>query len=95
VEEALANLKTALTGTDSEAIKTATETLTQAFYKVSEKLYAQHPEAGADGGCGCENGGECNCEENGRNPGDCNCDDKNKGQYYDADYEVVDDDKNK
>ncbi|MEG0778526.1 MAG: molecular chaperone DnaK [Oscillospiraceae bacterium] len=95
VEDALANLKTALTGTDSEAIKTATETLTQAFYKVSEKLYAQHPEAGADGGCGCENGGECNCEENGRNPGDCNCDDKNKGQYYDADYEVVDDDKNK
>ncbi|MEG1242013.1 MAG: Hsp70 family protein, partial [Oscillospiraceae bacterium] len=94
VESALASLKTALSGTDTEAIKTTTETLTQAFYKVSEKLYA-NAAPNPDGSCGCENGGECNCEENGRNPGDCNCDDKSKGEYYDADYEVVDDDKNK
>jgi len=93
VDAALAKLKTALSGTDTESIKTATEELTQAFYKVSEKLYSQA------GGCGCENGGDCNCEENGRNPGDCGCDNDKKGaqdgQYYDADYEVVDDDNKK
>ena len=93
VEDALAKLKSALSSSDTETIKTATEELTQAFYKVSEKLYAQ------SGGCGCENGGSCNCEENGRNPGECGCDHDHKGaqdgQYYDADYEVVDDDNKK
>ena len=34
-------LKEALKGTDSEMIKSATESLKEAFYKVSEKLYAQ------------------------------------------------------
>ncbi len=88
IDSALSKLKAALSGTDTESIKTATEELTQAFYKISEKMYAQ------SGSCGCENGGECNCEENGRNPGDCGCgNNHNDGQYYDADYEVVDDDK--
>ena len=41
VEQKLQALKTALTGTDSAAIKSATEELTQAFYKISEKLYQQ------------------------------------------------------
>ena len=76
VEAALAKLKTTLSGTDTEAIKAATEELTQAFYKVSEKLYSQ-PGAEADpnfsGAAGGQPGGE-------------------GGQYYDADYEVVDDD---
>ena len=39
VETKLSALKQALTGTDTAAIKAATEELTQAFYKVSEKLY--------------------------------------------------------
>ncbi len=78
VESRLAELKTALQGSDTGAIKTATENLTQAFYKVSEKLYQQpgaqqpgyeNPNAGA----GSADGGD--------------------QQYYDADYEVVDDDK--
>ena len=34
-------LKTALQGTDTASIKSATEELTQAFYKVSEKMYQQ------------------------------------------------------
>ncbi|NCC66636.1 MAG: molecular chaperone DnaK, partial [Clostridia bacterium] len=82
IEGALGKLKTALSGTDTEAIKSATEELTQAFYKVSEKLYSQ---TGAAGGCGdtnCDCGGSCDH-------------DKKDGQYYDADYEVVDDDKDK
>ena len=41
VEGKLSALKTALQGTDTQAIKSATEELTQAFYKVSEKLYQQ------------------------------------------------------
>ncbi|MBP8639756.1 MAG: molecular chaperone DnaK [Oscillospiraceae bacterium] len=87
VETALSKLKTALSGSDSESIKTATEELTQAFYKVSEKLYAQ---TGADGSCGDPN---CDCGGN----GNCNHDHKDEqgGQYYDADYEVVDDDNKK
>ena len=84
VEAKLASLKSALTGTDTAAIKAATEELTQAFYKVSEKLYQQagaaqgaqgaqgagyDPNAGAQGGAGQD--------------------------YYDADYTVVDDDDKK
>ena len=80
VESKLAELKTALQGSDTAAIKSATEALTQAFYKVSEKLYQQNgqqpgPDAGAASG--------------GSTGGD------NGGQYYDADYEVVDDDDKK
>ena len=81
VEQKLSALKSALSGTDTEAIKKATEELTQAFYKVSEKMYQQaNPQGGqaapgADPNAGAQNNG---------------------GQtYYDADYEVVDDDKDK
>ena len=77
IEGALASLKTALSGTDTQAIKSATETLTQVFYKVSEKLYQQAaPQQGPD--CG----GDCG-----------NCGDNGGQNYYDADYTVVDDDK--
>ena len=78
VESKLAALKSALQGTDTEAIKSATEALTQAFYKVSEKLYSQ-ANPGAQGGC------DPNCN------GDCGT--GGGQQYYDADYTVVDDDK--
>ena len=46
VEEKLASLKAALQGNDTETIKKATEELTQAFYKISEKMYQA---AGAQG----------------------------------------------
>ena len=79
VESKLQSLKSALTGTDTAAIKHATEELTQAFYKVSEKMYQA---AGAQGqGFDPTQGGP--------NPGG-----GAGGQdYYDADYTVVDDDK--
>ncbi len=41
VEEALTRLKDAIAQDNTEAMKTETEAVTQAFYKVSEKLYAQ------------------------------------------------------
>ncbi len=56
VEAELANVKKALEGTNVEEIKNATEKLKDAFYKISEKLYANAasaaqaagPEAGSD-----------------------------------------------
>jgi len=41
VEEALAKLKAAIAADDYEAMKTETEAVQQAFFKVSEKLYGQ------------------------------------------------------
>jgi molecular chaperone DnaK len=48
IESAIADLKEKLKGNDVEAIKQATETVTQAFYAISEKLYQQQPQDGAD-----------------------------------------------
>ena len=82
VEAKLADLKTALAGSDTGLIKTATEQLTQAFYKVSEKLYQQAaPNAADPSGAGFNPGA---------NPGDAA-----GGQtYYDAEYTEVDPDNN-
>ena len=80
VEGKLSALKTALAGTDTESIKKATEELTQAFYKVSEKMYQQANPQGGQPGCDPNCGNDCGNNGNGQ-------------QYYDADYEVVDDDK--
>jgi len=50
VEEALGRLKAAISSDNYETMKTETEAVTQAFYKVSEKLYSQANPAGAQGG---------------------------------------------
>ena len=80
VESKLQALKTALTGTDTEAIKHATEELTQAFYKVSEKMYQAANPQGAQGFDPSQAGGPQGGQQGGQD-------------YYDADYTVVDDDK--
>ena len=49
VQGGIDKLKEALKGTDSAAIKAATENLTQSFYAVSEKLYQQANPQGARG----------------------------------------------
>ena len=79
IEGELNKVKEALKGTDTQAIKDATEGLTRAFYAVSEKLYSQ---AGAQPGpdMGGAAGGATGAANNG---GDDN--------VVDADYEVVDD----
>jgi len=76
VQAGIDKLKETLKGQDTDAIKAATEELTQAFYAVSEKLYQQaNPQdAGAQPGPDAGAAG---------------------GQYYDADYKVVDEDENK
>ena len=47
VESELANLKKTLEGTDTAAIKSATDKLTQVFYDLTSKLYSQANQAGA------------------------------------------------
>jgi len=60
VQAGIDKLKETLKGTDTDAIKAATEELTQAFYAVSEKLYQQaNPQdAGCAGDCGGAEGGQ-------------------------------------
>ena len=81
IQAGIDKLKETLKGDDSAAIKAATEELTQLFYKMSEKLYQQAAPQGDP-----NMGGQA-----GPNPGG-----PQGGQYYDADYKVVDeDDQNK
>ncbi|MBR4710978.1 MAG: Hsp70 family protein, partial [Clostridia bacterium] len=88
VESKLQALKTALTGTDTAAIKSATEALTQSFYRLSEKLYQQQGGQGGQGGQGFDSSQYPGGGQQGGQAG------PQGGQdYYDADYTVVDDDK--
>lgn len=80
IESEINKVKDALKGTDIEAIKKATEGLTQAFYSISAKIYQQNPGAGPNPGAGFNQG--ANASANGGND-----------NVYDADYKVVDDDK--
>lgn len=76
-EEEIANVKKSLEGTDTEAIKQATEKLTTVFYSISEKLYSQaQGAANAAGANGAAE--EPKTDEN--------------GNVYDADYKIENDD---
>ena len=77
IQAGIDKLKETLKGDDTAAIKAATEELTQLFYKMSEKLYQQQAPQGDP-----NMGGQA-----GPNAGGAQ-----GGQYYDADYKVVDDD---
>ena len=74
IQAGIDKLKETLKGEDTDAIKAATEELTQLFYKMSEKLYQQAPQ------------GDAAAQQPGADAG------AQSGQYYDADYKVVDDD---
>ena len=87
VEGKLSALKTALQGSDTAAIKSATDELTQAFYKVSEKLYQQAAPQGGQPGAGFDPNQASGGPQGGQPGGDAG------QQYYDADYTPVDDDK--
>ena len=87
LDAALNKLKDALKGTDTAAIKTATEDLSKAFYPITEKLYQQaNPQGGQPGpDTGGFNGGAQGGAQSG--PAD--------DGVVDADYKVVDDDDKK
>ncbi len=75
VEAEIEKVKEALKGTDSEAIKAATDALQQAFFKVSEKMYQQANPQGAEGAdFGGADAGQGNANDN----------------VYEADYREVD-----
>ena len=63
IEAKIADVKKALEGTDTEAIKTATDELQKKFYEVSTKMYqaanpqGAQPNGGADGAQGGQQGG--------------------------------------
>ena len=76
IKAGVEKLKETLKGEDTDAIKAATEELTQQFYKMSEKLYQQQAPQGDPNMGGQQPGGDPNGGQ----------------QYYDADYKVVDDD---
>ena len=82
INVALEKLKTTLQGDDIEAIKADTEALTQAFYKVSEKLYANAAPQGEAGA------GDTDYQTQDNSGAGADTADR---EYYDADYEVVDD----
>jgi molecular chaperone DnaK len=89
IETAIADLKTALEGSDVEVIKQKTEALTQASQKLSEEMYkAQAEEAGAAGAAGAAAGpaGEPDSDEAASSG-------PQSDDVEDADYEVVDEDK--
>lgn len=82
IEAEIEKVKTALQGTDTEAIKNATESLQQKFFAVSEKIYKQANPDGAQGfdpnaaagGAGAQQGGN--------------------DDFVDADFRDVDDNNN-
>ena len=86
LEAEVNQVKEALKGTDTEAIKNATESLTQAFYKVSEKMYQQ---TGAQGGQPGPDMGGANF--GGQQPGSQSAGNGGNDDVVDADYTVVDD----
>ena len=77
VQAEIDKVKEALKGTDSDAIKSATEALTQKFYSISEKMYQQANPNGGAAGAGFDQSQQ-------QAPGQEN--------VYDADYREVDDD---
>ncbi|MBV4430792.1 molecular chaperone DnaK [Clostridium tyrobutyricum] len=77
IEDKLEALKKIKDGEDLEAIKKATEDLTQTFYGITSKIYGQQGQAGPNPGAGTKGGAE-NAE-------------KKDDNVVDADYKVDDD----
>ena len=90
IEAEIAKVNEALKGTDSEAIKQASENLQQAFYKISEKLYQQANPQGAQGGAGFNPNDFAQGAQGGPQNGAAG---GNDGNVYEADFREVDDNK--
>lgn len=72
VRTAIDKLKETLKGGDTAAIKADTEAVQKAFYKISEKLYAQQQQAGAEGDPNAQGGANGGANDQG---------------YYNADFQ--------
>ncbi len=80
------NVKSALNGSDSEAIKAATEKLTEVSYEVFGKIYQQQAQQNGDAAGFDPNAGAAGSGNNGGS----NSSNGNDDGVVDADYEVVD-----
>ena len=89
IEDAIADLKKAKDGDDVQAIRTASETLMNASHALAQMLYQQAQQQGQAGGAGDAGPGSAPGPEPGPQPGEKKKDDN----VVDADFEVVDDDK--
>ena len=81
-EAAISQARTALEGTDVEAIKAAMEALQQASYKLAEVAYSQNQDAAAGAAAGAGAAGAAGAQTN-------------DDGTIEADFEVVDDDDKK
>ncbi|NLZ16489.1 MAG: molecular chaperone DnaK [Desulfobulbaceae bacterium] len=82
VEQEIENVKKVMEGEDTEAIKSATEALTQASHKLAEMMYAQASQQGAGGaGAGAAGAGASQGAGSGKG--------KDDDDVVDADFEEV------
>jgi molecular chaperone DnaK len=88
IESDVASLKEALTGDDAEAIRAKTEALVQSSMKLGEAMYKASSESGTAGGPGPDVGGDAGGSTDQGAPG-------GKDKVVDADFEEVDEKKNK
>ncbi|MBP5426847.1 MAG: molecular chaperone DnaK [Clostridiales bacterium] len=79
IQDKLDKLKETLKGTNTGDIKNATEELTKVFYDISSKMYQQQQAQNPNAGAGAQDGASAGQGAN--------------DNVYDADYKVVDDDK--
>ena len=95
VNTAKEDLKKALEGTDTAEIKAKTEALTNEFHVLSSKLYEQAQAAGAAGGAGPDMGGFDPNNMGGFDPNNMGGAQQQPADdnVVDADFEVVDEDK--
>ncbi len=93
VEDAVADLKKAIEGGNTDDIKAKTEALKQASYKIAEEVYKQQGAAGAAGanaGAGAQPNGGADAGSAGSSENSNNGSKFDKGKADDVDYEVHD-----
>ncbi len=91
IEQAVTELKSVLESGDVPVMKSKTEALKQASYKLAEEIY-RHSQAGGQGGAGQPGGGpEGGGGPAGGGPSSGEAGGSGKGTVEDVDYEVVDD----
>ena len=89
VEDAVAELKKAVEGGNTEDIKSKTEALKQASYKIAEEVYKQQGASGAQGAAGANPGSDAGANASG--DAGANKSGFDKGTADDVAYEVHDD----
>ena len=89
VEDAVAELKKAVEGGNTEEIKSKTEALKQASYKIAEEVYKQQGASGAQGAAGANPGSDAGANASG--DAGANKSGFDKGTADDVAYEVHDD----